>query len=62
MTALASLDRVKAPESLRKGRVTEVDAETWTPREREVRACCHCHVVYQSAGYAWDCEHWHEGL
>jgi hypothetical protein len=62
VTARASLDRVRAPESLRKGRVTEAEASTWTDREREIRACFYCHMVYKSAGYAWTCEHWHQGL
>jgi hypothetical protein len=62
MTTVDSLDRVKAPESLRKGRVTKDETASWSARELEIRACCTCHVVYRSAGYAYSCEHWHQGV
>lgn len=61
VTALVDLDRVRAPESLNKGRARQADAEKWPAGLREVRTCFHCKVVYVNAGYAWRCEHWHEG-
>jgi hypothetical protein len=56
------LARARAPESLRKGRATPKEIRTWTERHIEIRTCFHCKVVYLNAGYAWRCEHWHEGL
>lgn len=60
--AQQDLARVKAPESLRRFRVTEAQAAKWPPGLVEIRTCLHCKAVYQSAGHAWRCEHWHEYL
>jgi hypothetical protein len=56
------LERVRALESARKGRAAPVDVRRWTAAEVEVRTCFHCKVTYVNAGYAYRCEHWHEGL
>jgi hypothetical protein len=56
------LARVRAPESARKGRAEPKDVRAWTATDVEVRTCFHCKVTYVNAGYAYRCEHWHEGL
>jgi hypothetical protein len=47
--------------SAAKGRVTEQQRKGWTPTEVEIRWCMRCRTVYANAGYAWRCEHLHEG-
>jgi hypothetical protein len=48
--------------SLVAGRATERDQQDWTPEQRVIRSCMHCHTVYLDAGRAYVCEHHHEGL
>ncbi len=55
------LERVKAPESLKRFRATEEEAAKWPSGLVEIRTCQSCNVVYKTAGHAWRCEHWHAG-
>jgi hypothetical protein len=48
--------------SARKARVTKAQAANWPAGVRTTRTCQHCKTIYQYAGWAWSCEHWHEGL
>ncbi len=34
----------------------------WPERIRLIRTCSHCGTVYVTAGDAYACEHYHEGL
>jgi hypothetical protein len=48
--------------SYAKGRVTAQQRKDWTQTEVEIRTCLHCRTAYAKAGFAWRCEHHHEGL
>jgi hypothetical protein len=47
--------------SAQRGRVTAEQSADWTPLQLAIRTCLHCKTVYVNAGYAWRCEHHHEG-
>lgn len=48
--------------SAKKARVTKAQAADWPTGVRMMRTCMHCKTIYERAGWAWLCEHYHEGL
>jgi hypothetical protein len=62
LTAQIVVTKATPLPSAQKGRVTKQQCKDWTPRELAMRTCQHCKTVYASGGFAWRCEHWHEGL
>lgn len=45
-----------------KRRANPDDVKTWSEHLVAIRSCQHCKTVYLTAGDAYVCEHFHEGL
>lgn len=44
-----------------KGRLKKAEIKALSERDRVVRACQVCGIVYRACDYAWRCERWHWG-
>lgn len=60
--AAAPVTKATPLPSAAKSRVTTAQTSDWSPGVRTIRTCQHCHTIYDHAGRAQQCEHYHEGL
>jgi hypothetical protein len=53
---------IQPPNTLSAGLASEIVQAAWTEEQRIARTCQYCKRAYTEGGYAWRCEHYHEGL